>query len=43
MAHLASPVADMASYAQETQLTRRLDRAIAVLGTALAKLESPPA
>lgn len=43
MAHLAIPVADMASYAQETQLSRRLDRAIAVLGNELAKIPSPPA
>ena len=42
MAHLPLPVADMASYAEETQLTRRLDRAIAVLDAALAKAQSPP-
>jgi ATP-dependent Lon protease len=42
MAHFPIPVADMASYAQETQLSRRLDRAIAILGDALTKVQPPP-
>jgi ATP-dependent Lon protease len=38
MAHFPMPVAEKASYAEETQLSGKLDRAIAVLGTELAKL-----
>jgi Lon protease-like protein len=38
MAHFPVPVADKASYAEESQLSRRLDQAIALLETELAKV-----
>jgi len=42
MAHFPMPVADMASYAEETQLPRKLDRAIALLDDQLAKVLAAP-
>lgn len=42
MSHFPIPVAEMASYAEETQLSRRLGRAIALLDAALAKAAAPP-
>lgn len=43
MANFPIAVADMASYAEETQLARKLDRAIALLDAELAKLQPAPA
>lgn len=43
MANFPIPVAEMAAYAAETELTRKLDRAIALLGVELAKVLAPPA
>ena len=40
MAHLDVPVADKASYAEETELPCKLDHAIAVLGAELAKAQA---
>jgi len=37
MAHSGLPVSESAAYAQETQLARRLERAIAALDAALAR------
>lgn len=43
MANFPISVAEKASYAEETQLSRKLDRAIALLTGELAKLQSAPA
>jgi ATP-dependent Lon protease len=43
MGNFPIPVAEMAAYAAETELTRKLDRAIALLGIELAKVLAPPA
>lgn len=43
MANFPIPVADKASYAEESQLSRKLDRAIAVLEAELAKVPAAPA
>jgi Lon protease-like protein len=42
MAHTSAEVSESADYAQETQLARRLERAIASLDAALAKASAPP-
>jgi Lon protease-like protein len=42
MAHSGAPVSESAAYAQETQLARRLERAIAALDAALARESAAP-
>ena len=42
MAHTSAGVSDSAAYATETQLARRLERAIAALDAALARASAPP-
>jgi Lon protease-like protein len=42
MAHTSAAVNDSAAYAKETQLARRLERAISALDAALAKASAPP-
>jgi type II secretory pathway component PulJ len=42
MANTSTSVSESAAYAQETQLARRLERAIAALDAALAKASAPP-
>jgi Lon protease-like protein len=42
MAHIAMPVVDSASYAAETELSRRLQRVIEVLESELAKASAAP-
>jgi Lon protease-like protein len=43
MSNFPTPVAEMASYAEETQLVRRLERAIALLEAQLATVQTAPA
>ena len=42
MAHTSSGVSESADYTRETQLARRLERAIAALDAALARASAPP-